>query len=158
VNREWTTRIAEGVACLGDKFGILLVQLPSNFGFDLPRLRYFLRQVPSCLQVAIEFRHPDWHVEETFALLEEYGAAYCVMSGAQLPCILRVTAPFVYVRLHGPDEHHLMRFIHRRRSALVATRIREWEEAGKEVWVYFNNDLHGHAVRNADTLKGFVEP
>ena len=25
------------------------------------------------------------------------------MSGANLPCILRATAPFVYVRLHGPD-------------------------------------------------------
>jgi hypothetical protein len=29
------------------------------------------------------------------------------MSGANLPCVLRATAPFVYVRLHGPDEHHL---------------------------------------------------
>ena len=39
--------------------------------------------------------------------LERMGVAYCVMSGAQLPCLLRATAPFVYVRLHGPDEHHL---------------------------------------------------
>jgi hypothetical protein len=24
------------------------------------------------------------------------------MSGANLPCVLRATAPFVYVRMHGP--------------------------------------------------------
>ena len=29
------------------------------------------------------------------------------MSGAGLPCVLRATAPFVYVRLHGPDHDHL---------------------------------------------------
>ena len=27
------------------------------------------------------------------------------MSGAGLPCILRATAGFVYVRFHGPDQH-----------------------------------------------------
>ena len=40
-------------------------------------------------------------------LLERHGAAYCVMSGAHLPCVLRATAPFVYVRMHGPDHDHL---------------------------------------------------
>ena len=55
------------------------------------------------MRVAVEFRHPSWHDDEVFALLERHGAAYCVMSGARLPCVLRATAPFVYVRLHGPD-------------------------------------------------------
>ena len=38
-----------------------------------------------------------------FALLEAHGAAYCVMSGADLPCILRATTDFAYLRTHGPD-------------------------------------------------------
>ena len=59
------------------------------------------------MRVAVEFRHPSWHDEAVFALLERHGAAYCVMSGAGLPCVLRATAPFVYVRLHGPDPDHL---------------------------------------------------
>ena len=42
-----------------------------------------------------------------FDLLTRHGAAYCVMSGAGLPCVLRATAPVVYVRMHGPDPHHL---------------------------------------------------
>ncbi|WP_371327827.1 hypothetical protein [Modestobacter sp. DSM 44400] len=29
------------------------------------------------------------------------------MSGARLPCVLRATAPFVHVRVHGPHPEHL---------------------------------------------------
>jgi uncharacterized protein YecE (DUF72 family) len=31
--------------------------------------------------------------------------------------------------------------------------MREWEAAGRTVFAYFNNDGHGHAVRNALTLR-----
>jgi uncharacterized protein YecE (DUF72 family) len=102
----------------------------------------------------VEFRHPSWVRDDVFALLERHQVAYCVMSGAHLPCVLRATAPVVYARLHGPD-----------RSALYggsysdddlrwwANRAREWEAQGREVFVYFNNDGGGNAVRNADRLR-----
>ncbi|HTE18410.1 MAG TPA: DUF72 domain-containing protein, partial [Armatimonadota bacterium] len=96
---RWLPRITEGVRQLGEKLGVLLVQLPPGLACDLPRLRNFFEQAPRWVKTAVEFRHPSWHNEEVYALLEEYEAAYCVMSGAQLPCILRATAPFVYIRL-----------------------------------------------------------
>jgi uncharacterized protein YecE (DUF72 family) len=37
-----------------------------------------------------------------------------------------------------------------------AQRIREWGPAGKDVYAYFNNDGHGHAVRNAETLRSLL--
>lgn len=55
----------------------------------------------------MEFRHPSWVDHRIFQLLGEFGAAYCVLSGAQLPCVLRTTAREVYVRFHGPDATHL---------------------------------------------------
>ena len=88
-------------------------------------------------------------------MLEHYGVAYCVMSGAHLPCVLRATAPFVYVRLHGPDEHHLYAGPYSSADlAWWADRLREWDGAGKDVFVYFNNDGYGNAVRNASALRG----
>jgi uncharacterized protein YecE (DUF72 family) len=79
------------------------------------------------------------------------------MSGANLPCVVRATAPFVYVRLHGPDPHHLYAGSYSDGDLWWwADRLREWEGAGKDVYVYFNNDGHGHAVRNATTLRRFV--
>jgi uncharacterized protein YecE (DUF72 family) len=32
----------------------------------------------------------------------------------------------------------------------------EPHRAGKDVYVYFNNDGHGHAVRNATTLRAML--
>jgi uncharacterized protein YecE (DUF72 family) len=92
-----------------------------------------------------------------FALLEKHNAAYCIMSGANLPCILRVTAPFVYLRLHGPDEHHLYAGSYSDDDLKWwANHIESWHASGKEVWAYFNNDPYGNAVRNADTLKSLL--
>ncbi len=34
-----------------------------------------------------------------------------------------------------------------------ADRIARWDGDGKDVWMYFNNDLGGHAVRNALALR-----
>jgi uncharacterized protein YecE (DUF72 family) len=107
--------------------------------------------------VAVEFRHPSWHQDSIFNLLEQHQAAYCVMSGAHLPCILRATAPFVYVRLHGPDPGWLYGGSYSDADLhWWADRCREWEQSGKEVFVYFNNDGEGNAVRNALRLKSIL--
>ncbi|MCT7965652.1 DUF72 domain-containing protein [Laspinema sp. D1] len=80
------------------------------------------------------------------------------MSGAQLPCILRATAPFVYVRLHGPDPHSLYGGSYSDEDlSWWASRLWEWETQGHSAFVYFNNDGGGNAVRNASKLKTFVE-
>ena len=80
------------------------------------------------------------------------------MSGAGLPCVLEATAPFVYVRFHGPDHHHLYAGSYSDEDlAWWADRIREWHHGGREVYAYFNNDGDGHAVRNALTLRRLLE-
>ena len=151
---RWLERISHDLAYLEGKRGVLLVQLSPNFAYDYERLAYFLRQLPSWLRTTIEFRHPSWHQEAVFSLLEQHQVAYCIMSGAYLPCILRTTAPFVYIRLHGPDHHHLYGGSYAEEDMQWwAARIREWEGTGKEVYAYFNNDGGGNAVRNADTLR-----
>lgn len=79
------------------------------------------------------------------------------MSGANLPCILRATTSFVYVRFHGPDPHHLYGGSYSDDDMRWWTdRFREWRAQGKAVYAYFNNDGGGNAVRNAATLKYFL--
>jgi uncharacterized protein YecE (DUF72 family) len=154
---RWLARIGGDLARLGDRLGVLLVQLSPRLEYDYARLDYFLAHVPPGLRVAVEMRHPSWHREEVFDLLARRGAAYCVMSGAHLPCVLRATAPFVYVRLHGPDRQHLYAGSYPDVDLRWwADRVREWAGAGREVFAYFNNDGGGNAVRNADTLKAML--
>ena len=153
----WVARIATGLEKLGGERAVLLVQLSPKFGYDYTRLAYFLGQIPAGLRTAVEFRHPSWHRDDVFALLERHGVAYCVMSGAGLPCVLRATADFVYVRLHGPDNHHLYAGSYSDDDLRWwADRVREWLAQGRDVFAYFNNDGGGNAVRNAATLRRFV--
>jgi uncharacterized protein YecE (DUF72 family) len=134
---------------------VLLVQLPPTLERDDARLDYFLARLPDWIRVAVEFRHDSWHTESVFALLERHGAAYCITSGAHLPCILRATAPFLYIRLHGPDDEHLYDGSYSDDDLRWwADRIREWTGSGHEVFAYFNNDGGGNAVRNALTVRG----
>src|SRR5262249_12594031 len=99
----------------------------------------------------------SWHVNDVFELLRRHGAAYCVTSGAGLPCVLRATAPFVFVRFHGPDQHHLYAGSYCDADLhWWAHRIGEWTDQGRAVCASFNNDGGGHAVRNAEALPSFL--
>ncbi|HEV7334158.1 MAG TPA: DUF72 domain-containing protein [Flavisolibacter sp.] len=154
---KWINRIKQCWHALGDKRAVLLVQLSPNFPVDLERLHYFLAIVPDWIRIAFEFRHPSWHQEAVFRLLEQFGAAYCIMSGAYLPCILQATASFVYIRMHGLDPHHLYSGSYTDTDLWWwVNRIQEWEAQGKEVFVYFNNDGNGFAIYNAERLRQFL--
>ncbi|MGY1706053.1 DUF72 domain-containing protein [Geodermatophilus sp. SYSU D00697] len=153
----WIGRLTACWHELGDKRAVLLVQLAPTQERDDQRLEFFLSLLPDWMRVAVELRHPSWHDEGVFALLERHGAAYCVMSGAGLPCVLRATGPFVYVRMHGPDAGHLYAGSYPDADLRWwADRVGEWSEAGRDVYVYFNNDGYGHAVRNAETLRAMT--
>jgi uncharacterized protein YecE (DUF72 family) len=153
----WVERIRSSWHELADRRAVLLVQLPPDLERDDARLGYFLGLLPWWVRVAVELRHPSWLDGDVFDLLERHRAAYCVMSGAHLPCVLRATAPFVYLRLHGPDREHLYGGTYSDDDLRWwAERIREWEGAGREVYAYFNNDGHGHAVHDARRLRSLV--
>ncbi len=150
----WCERIERCWHTLGDRRGVLLVQPPATLERDDTRLDYFLSHLPGWIRVAVELRHPSWQRDEVFDLLGRHGAAYVVLSGAGLPCVLRATAPFVYVRLHGPDPHHLYGGSYSDADMdWWADRIRDWERADHEVFAYFNNDGAGNAVHNARALR-----
>jgi uncharacterized protein YecE (DUF72 family) len=150
----WVSRVTEAWHELGDRRAVFLVQLHPAHERDDARLDHFLGLLPPWMRVAVEFRHPSWHDDGVLALLERHGSAYCVMSGAKLPCLLRATAPFVYVRMHGPDREHLYAGSYPDADlAWWAERVGEWTAGGREVYIYFNNDGYGHAVRNAQTLR-----
>jgi uncharacterized protein YecE (DUF72 family) len=154
----WAGRIAAGWHELADRRGVLLVQLAPTHTRDDRRLDYFLACLPPWMRVAVEFRHDSWVDDAVFDILEDHRAAYCVMSGAGLPCVLRATAPFVYVRLHGPAHDYLCAGSYSDDDLYWwADRIAEWERSGNDVFIYFNNDGDGHAVRNASTLRSILD-
>jgi len=153
----WARRLAMAMRALDGHAGVVLLQLPPDFACSeqtAARLRTFLASLAEDLRVAVELRHRSWDREETYRLLEEQHAAYVVMSGARLPCVLRASADFVYVRWHGPSHEHLYSGSYSEDDLRWwADRIREWWAQGREVWGYFDNDEKGYAVENCRRLR-----
>jgi uncharacterized protein YecE (DUF72 family) len=152
----WAERLVAAMRALGDRAGVVFVQLPGDLVCEpvtLDRLEAFLGRMPHDVRVAMELRHPSWDDDAVAAVLEKHGAAYVVTHGTGLHTVLRTTAPFVYCRWHGPTDAPL--YAGRYSPGALRTwadRIRQWRAEGREVWGYFDNDGSGYAPANAREL------
>jgi uncharacterized protein YecE (DUF72 family) len=149
--QEPVDRLLERAASLQRALGPVLFQLPPRWPLNIERLRTFLETLPSRYRYAIEFREPGWYVDEVLALLERHHVALCLhdMSGSSSGRIS--VGPFVYVRFHGVEKY----------SGSYSDRsLDEWADwlsaemrNGRPVYAYFNNDIGGHAPRDAVRLR-----
>jgi uncharacterized protein YecE (DUF72 family) len=155
-------RLLRRVRPLGPTLGPLLFQLPPQFHADAARLGRFLqvlerqRHIPG-LRAVLEVRHASWLVPETFERLREAGVALCLHDARVQPVVAPVTADFVYLRRHGPGARYRGSYPETMLRA-DARRIRGWLARGHDVYVYFNNDGGGAAVRNARRLGHLLAP
>jgi uncharacterized protein YecE (DUF72 family) len=145
---EPVRRLLDRSSGLGAKRGPVLVQLPANFPVDPVRLKFTLKAFPSGVRVVFEPRHESWHTKEIAAILEEHEVAFCLTDTPQRKSPLWRTASWGYVRLHeGRANPHPCYG----RTALAnwAHRLAELWDPSEDVYVYFNNDPGGCAVRDA---------
>ncbi len=134
---------------LREKLGAILFQLPPSISFDEDFLYSVLEQLDQRSRNVLEFRHPSWWNERTYAILWEHRTAFCSISAPELPDEIVQTARFLYVRFHGKDAWYRYRYSEEELRRW-ATRIREI--APEETFAYFNNDFEAHAPENARTL------
>jgi uncharacterized protein YecE (DUF72 family) len=137
---------------LGNRLGPILLQLPPDMPIALDRLDRTLSAFGSETAVSVEPRHASWFVDELRDLLSRHGAALCVVDrrGPRTP--LWRTAPWLYLRLH---EGRAMPPSCYGTDALGSWVGRLGETFGRrpDGYVYFNNDGHACAPRNALTFE-----
>ncbi|MET9240522.1 DUF72 domain-containing protein [Nonomuraea sp. NPDC051941] len=138
-------RLMSRASELKDKLGPVLLQLPPTLKADADRLDRCLRCFPAGVRVAVEPRHESWWTEDIRELLSAHEAALCWADRLGKPqSPLWRTADWGYVRLHeGPSGWSYG-------DTALKTWAKRLHEAGwRDVYVYFNNDPGGAAVRNA---------
>jgi uncharacterized protein YecE (DUF72 family) len=143
------------VEALDDKLGPILFQLPPRWRFNPKRLHDFLSALPQGRRYAFEFRDPSWYESEAYEALCEHGAAFCMyeLGGRLSP--KKVTADFIYIRLHGPGDAYQGQY----ESGVLAGwagAVSTWARQGKEIFCYFDNDEAGYAARDAARLQEMV--
>jgi uncharacterized protein YecE (DUF72 family) len=147
VERFWTAATE-----LGRALGPVLCQFPPTFARDLTLLEEFLSVIPADMRAAIEFRHASWQDDDVWAALDRAGAATVIAHRPRARPPLVVTGGWSYIRFHqgsllGPGY---------RRATLArwARRIRDLP--ADRIYVYFNNDAGGAAVRDAERLEALL--
>jgi len=148
-------RMMAPIRHLGSALGPILYQLPPGFHINLERLERFLELVPKNFTNVFEFRHDSWFVDDVFSMLERYGASFCAhdMLGLETPRI--ATGQAAYLRFHGGEGKYRGRYSDERLLDWADWML-EQAEQNRTVWTYFNNDIDGHAVQDALTLKAMA--
>ncbi len=147
----------ENASGMREKLGVFLFQLPPHWGYQPDRLsillEYMSRQtvLPEA-RSAVELRDPTWYNPECLEMLRWHNVALVLADQPGFSAHGPLTADFVFVRRHGPGAMYASQYSEEALQADART-IRGWQEEGRDVWVYFNNDLAGYAVRNALRLK-----
>jgi uncharacterized protein YecE (DUF72 family) len=174
------TYFASGVLLLKEKLGPILWQFPPNFQYEHDRFEAFFKRLPQdttelaklarghkpslkadrvwlkadkrrAVRHAVEIRHESFRDERFYKLLRQHNIALVIADTARkFPRIKEVTADFIYARLHGEEEIYV--------SGYTPESLDDWTKRlkrlrkGRDVFVYFDNDVKVHSPRDAMAL------
>jgi uncharacterized protein YecE (DUF72 family) len=136
---------------LGLALGPVLFQLPPNWKVNIERLDDFLSVLPKRHKYTIEFRDESWYTPQVYELLRGRGVALCIHDWREMSWPRELTADFTYIRFHGSGRKYGGDYPEPQLRQW-ADQIRTWRGRLSEVFAYFNNDIGGHAIRNAQML------
>ena len=137
------------------RLGPVLFQLPPRWRCNLNRLESFLAALPPERELVLEFRDPSWHNDEVYALLAARSVGFCIFDIDGFTSPLIDAGELVYVRLHGPGAAYTGSY-RAPRLRVWADRARAWNRRGKDVFLFFDNDERGYAVKNGTRAIGLL--
>ena len=146
-----------GMAALGDKLAVLLVQLPPSLAFEPAAAGAFLADLRGRWDrhVVCEPRHPSWFEGEAEALLDGLQVARAAADPATVPAAAEPGGwrGLAYYRLHGSPAVYRSSYDDGRLEA-YARRI----AAGPApVWCIFDNTASAAATGDALKLQELLE-
>jgi uncharacterized protein YecE (DUF72 family) len=158
-NPEDVQRFILAIEPAGSHKGCLLIQFPpsvkSNLMRQLQQLIGCIREADRTWPLAMELRHSSWYNEFLLEFAESHNISVVIQDiPASATPLDNVTSDLVYLRFHGPGGKYRGTYSEDVLQE-YSYHIREWQEEGKTVFVYFNNTM-GDAVQNLATLNRLV--
>lgn len=139
---------------LKEKLGVVLWQLPPSLKPEEKTLTNFLKLLRKYKNTrhAFEVRNEDWLDKKFVKIIKEEGHTICASDYHYFETPFLSGLNFYYIRRHGPKRSGLYSGCYTkdeiRKDADIIKKLKR-----KLVFVYFNNDVSGHALRNAKELK-----
>ena len=137
---------------LGPRLGPVLIQLPPRFPAVPERLDETLGLFPRSVRVAVEFRDPSWFSDEVRSVLERHRAACVLADSPRRAQPHWKTAGWGFLRFHEGRARPAPCYGENALRTWVE-RLSELFDPGDDVFVYFNNDHHACAIRDAGVFE-----
>jgi uncharacterized protein YecE (DUF72 family) len=145
---------------MGNRLGPVLIQIAASFHFNKEVTEDFfklLREKYPSQTFALEVRHKTWFTPEAIELMQEYQISFVISSaGKRFPGLEIATTDTVYFRLHGDEKLYSSSYSDEKLEK-YAFMIKDWLLDGKEIWVFFNNTILGHAITDSQRLYRLIE-
>ncbi len=144
-----------------EKLGPILFQTPPLLKVNKDKLQNLLNVIiehplGNTTRIALEFRNKTWFCDEIFDILKSANSSLCFSDMPEFEIDSPVTADFVYIRKHGKLERYASLYSDEELKT-YARDIKKYLKENKDVYVFFNNDAYGYAVKNAMTLIEYVK-
>ncbi|MBU1026234.1 MAG: DUF72 domain-containing protein, partial [Candidatus Margulisbacteria bacterium] len=137
---------------LNKNLGPILYQLPPRWKANPERLKDFTKHLAKSTVNVFEFRDPSWFNDEIYSILKKNRLNFCIYSMPGIECPEVITGSVVYIRMHGGSMLYGSNYSNSELKAL-AKQVKSYLRKKLTVYVYFNNDARGYAVKNALRLK-----
>ncbi|MDD1775960.1 MAG: DUF72 domain-containing protein [Candidatus Methanomethylicus sp.] len=146
------------MSLLRDKLGVLLVQMPYDFGPEnFSVIKNFLHGLPRGYRYAVEAKNRKWLDDAFYGLLRENGMALVQADHPWMPDMDTPTAEYVYIRWEGDggtvkgttgqEERDRKPDIEK-----WASRIKKYLAEGREVFGYFSKYFSGYSPADAEYM------
>ncbi|HEY3402255.1 MAG TPA: DUF72 domain-containing protein [Ohtaekwangia sp.] len=143
------------------KMGPVLIQLPPSLKFNPEVADHFFNLLKSTYHpytFALEVRHNTWMTKESIDLMSLYHIAFVIsQSGHGFPYAEHITAKDIYIRFHGPGKLYASLYSEEEMQK-YANLFRSWQKEGHTLWIFFNNDFYGYAIKNGLQLETWLNP
>lgn len=138
----------QGISELGEKWRVLLVQLPKSQSFNEVLMDRFYKTIRENFQgaIALEARNLTWMSEESIRLMKKYNISKVTADPEVCPDF--VESEISYYRLHGSPEMYKSDYP----QSYLDSLYEEMNSLDKEVWCIFDNTTFGYATQNAVTV------
>lgn len=140
------------IAPLRQKTAAILWQIPPSLLRDDSLIEGFFSLLPSDFRHVLEVRHQSWLDDQVFNLCRKTGVCFCSISLPEFPPVAVAATDFAYLRMHGSTALYSSDYSEQELQEW-AERIRQLAKKSDRIFVYFNNDVGGYAIRNAIRLR-----
>ncbi|MDP3340877.1 DUF72 domain-containing protein [Frigidibacter sp.] len=153
--------LTSGLTRLQSKLGPINWQFAPNKRFDPEDLAAFLALLPSTidglpLRHALELRHEAFHdksvAAEAAALAKAHNVAIVIAGDSPYPRIAEPTADFVYARIMGTEDTHLLGYAPKALDAWAA-QAKDWANT-RDVYLYV---ISGAKARNPSAARALMD-